>query len=71
MSHEIELCGCLAIPEDANWDEVADLFLNFVESHGWYYGGGFSEIRDGYYVKPDGTSGDPIYKSNKEKNYGT
>lgn len=32
MSHEIELCGCLTIPEDANWDEVADLFLNFVES---------------------------------------
>ena len=23
MSHEIELCGCLTIPEDANWDEVA------------------------------------------------
>ena len=66
MSHEIELCGCLTIPDNANFDEITDVFLDFVESHGWY-----SEIRDGCYVKPDGTSGDPIYKSNKEKDYGT
>lgn len=65
MSHEIELCGCLTIPEDANWDEVADLFLNFVESHGWYYGGGFSEIRDGKQVGYG-----VIKKENEEKNYG-
>nr|DAX17691.1 MAG TPA: protein of unknown function DUF469 [Caudoviricetes sp.] len=71
MSHEIELCGCLTIPDNANFDEITDVFLGFVESHGWYYGGGFSEIRDGCYVKPDVTSGDPIYKSNKEKDYGT
>lgn len=48
MAHEIELSGCLTIPEDADPDEVLNLFLEFVESHGWYYGGGFSEIRDGY-----------------------
>lgn len=45
MSHEIELCGCLTIPDNANFDEITDVFLDFVESHGWYYGGGFSEIR--------------------------
>ena len=27
---------------------------------GWYYGGGFSEIRDGHYVLPDGTLGRPV-----------
>lgn len=60
MSHEIELYGCLIIPDDANFDEITDVFLGFVESHGWDYGGGFSEIRDGRYVKPDGTLGAPI-----------
>ena len=65
MSHEIELCGCLTIPEDANWDEVADLFLNFVESHGWYYCGDFAEIRDGKQVGYG-----VIKKENEEKNYG-
>lgn len=70
-THEIEIQGCLNVPDDANFDEITDVFLDFVESHGWYYGGGFSEIRDGCYVKPDGTLGDPIYKSNKEKDYGT
>lgn len=60
MAHEIELCGCLTIPDDANFEEIMNVFLDFVESHGWDYGGGFSEIRDGYYVKPDGTLGAPI-----------
>lgn len=60
MEHEIEINGCLTIPEDADVDKVLDLFLEFVESHGWYYGGGFSEIRDGYYIKPDGTRGRPV-----------
>ena len=40
MSHEIELYGCLTIPDDANFDEITDVFLGFVESHGWDYGGG-------------------------------
>lgn len=33
MSHEIELCGCLTIPDNANFDEITDVFLDFVESH--------------------------------------
>ena len=55
MAHEIELSGCLTIPEDADPDKVLSFFLEFVENHGWYYGGGFNEIRDGYYVMPDDT----------------
>ena len=57
MSHEIEMQGCLTIPDDVDYDKVTDMFLEFIESHGWIYGGGFTEIRDGYYVKPDGTLG--------------
>lgn len=60
MAHEVELCGCLTIQDDANFDEITDVFLDFVESHDWYYGGGFYEIRDGCYVKPDGTLGAQI-----------
>lgn len=60
MSHEIEIQGCLTVPDKISLDDVTDIFLKFVESHGWYYGGGFSEIRDGRYVKPDGTLGAQI-----------
>lgn len=60
MEHEIEINGCLTIPEDADADKVLNLFLEFVESHGWYYGGGFNEIRDGCYVMPDGTLGKTV-----------
>lgn len=57
MEHEIEINGCLTIPEDADPDKVLDLFLEFVESHGWDYGGGFSEIRDGQLCHVGGTLG--------------
>lgn len=60
MEHEIEINGCLSVPEDADFDEITNLFLDFVESHGWYYGGGFSEIRDGHYVRSDGSLGRPV-----------
>lgn len=60
MAHEIEMCGCLIIPEDADYNEITDLFLEFVESHGWEYGGGFTDIRDGHYVNPDGTLGKSV-----------
>lgn len=60
MAHEIEINGCLNVPEDADFDEITDLFLEFVESHGWYYGGGFSEFRDGRHVMPDTTIGRPV-----------
>lgn len=30
MAHEIELCGCLTIPDDANFDEITDVFFDFV-----------------------------------------
>ncbi len=44
MSHEIEIQGCLTVPDKISLDDVTDIFLRFVESHGWYYGGGFNEF---------------------------
>lgn len=48
MSHEIEIEGCLTVPDKISLDDVTDIFLKFVESHGWYFGGGFNEFKDDY-----------------------
>lgn len=37
MSHEIELCGCLTIPEDANFDEIYSMFPAYHKPM-WYFG---------------------------------
>lgn len=52
---EIEVNGCIEIPPGMTMDQFTDSFLAFVESRGWYFGGGFREIIDGYYINPDGT----------------
>lgn len=48
MSHGIEIEGCLTVPDKISLDDVTDIFLKFVESHGWYFGGGFNEFKDDY-----------------------
>ncbi len=48
MSHEIEIEGCLTVPDKISLDDVTDIFLKFVESRGWYFGGGFNEFKDDY-----------------------
>ena len=55
MRKEIEIQGCIEIPPDMNLDTFADEFIKYVESKGWYFGGGFREIVDGYYIFPDGS----------------
>ena len=57
MEKEIEIQGCISVPEDASADEVFDKFIAFVEENGWYFGGGYRTIVDGYYMNPDGTRG--------------
>lgn len=50
MSKEIVLNGCVEIPDDMLEEAFCDAFIEFVESHGWYYGGGiyeYNEKRDG------------------------
>ena len=51
---EIEIGGCIIVPRDIPKDEVIDAFIDWVESKGWFFGGGFKEIVDGYYVDHNG-----------------
>ncbi|WBW49596.1 hypothetical protein O6R05_06255 [Peptoniphilus equinus] len=39
--------------EDEFWRE----FIGFVESTGWSFGGGITEIQDGYYILSNRSSG--------------
>ena len=41
MSKEIEINGCIEVP-----NEVTNAFIDFIESKGWYFGGGFQEVTD-------------------------
>ena len=44
MSKEIEISGCIEVTEEITVDEVTNAFIDFIESKGWYFGGGFQEI---------------------------
>ena len=57
MRKEIEINGCVEIPPEMTADEFACEFLKLIESKGWYFGGGFREIVDGYYMNRDGKKG--------------
>ena len=41
---EIEIGGCILVPRNVSKDEVIDQFIEWVESKGWYFGGGFREL---------------------------
>jgi hypothetical protein len=57
MRKEIEINGCVEIPPEITMDAFTDAFIEWIESKGWYFGGGFKEIVDGYYTKPNGSKG--------------
>lgn len=59
---EMKINGCIEVPSDMTMDEFTDAFLELIESKGWYFGGGFLEIVDGYYINPDGTKGKSVLK---------
>ena len=42
---EIEIGGCILVPRNVSKDEVIDQFIEWVESKGWYFGGGFRELQ--------------------------
>lgn len=50
MEKLIEIGGCIEVPPETNKDDVVNEFIRWVESKGWYFGGGFAEIIDDYYV---------------------
>lgn len=57
MRKEIEINGCIEIPAELSIDECWNIFIAFIESKKWSFGGGMKEIIDGYYINPDGTKG--------------
>ena len=63
MRKEIEINGCIEIPPETTMDEFTDAFLGLIESKGWYFGGGFNEIVDGYYINPNGSKGKHILEN--------
>ena len=50
MAKELEINGCISIPEDMEFSEFTELFYEFLEQHGCSFGGGTREIIDGKYV---------------------
>lgn len=43
---QIHIEGCILVPAAISKDEVIDKFLDWVESNGWLFGGGFQEIEE-------------------------
>ena len=43
MSKEFLISGCIEVPSGLTRDEVTDAFIEFVESKGWFFGGGIKE----------------------------
>ena len=60
MRKEIEINGCIEIPPEMTLDEFENEFIKWVESKGWFFGGGFREIADGYYILPNGSKGKSV-----------
>lgn len=49
MRKEIEINGCIEIPAELSIDEFWNIFIDFIESKKWSFGGGMKEIIDGYF----------------------
>ena len=60
MIKEIEIQGCVTVPEEVQMDEFIDKFIAFIEKNEWSFGGGYKTIIDGYYMNGDGTRGKSI-----------
>ena len=62
MRKELQIEGCIELQPEADANQVIDEFLQWIESKGWCFGGGFREIRDGHYVLPDGSLGSHVFE---------
>jgi uncharacterized protein YggL (DUF469 family) len=60
MEKEFEINGCIEVQLEVTEDEFWRKFIDFIESNGWYFGGGIKEIQDGYYIMPDGSRGPSV-----------
>ena len=62
MGKIIEIDGCVEVPDEVTVDDFLELFIEFVESHDWYFGGGVQELPDT--ADSDGSDGEtPISTS--------
>lgn len=50
MRKEFEIHGCIEVPPEMTEEEFWNRFIRFVEENGWRFGGGISEIQDGWYI---------------------
>ena len=60
MRREIEIRGCVEVSTEVDADTFESEFISWIESKGWFFGGGLREIVDGYYIRPDGSRGDAV-----------
>ena len=60
MIKEIEIQGCVTVPEEVSMDDFIDKFIAFIEENEWSFGGGYRTIVDGYYINGDGTTGEYV-----------
>lgn len=60
MIKEIEIQGCVTVPEEVSMDDFVDKFITFIEENKWSFGGGCRTIIDGYYINADGTKGEYV-----------
>jgi hypothetical protein len=42
----IEINGVAEIHPSISIDQFSDMFIRFIESHGWFFGGGYKDITD-------------------------
>lgn len=56
MGKIMEIDGCVEVPDEITADDFLDLFIEFVESHDWYFGGGVRELPDT--ADSDGSDGE-------------
>lgn len=62
MKKEMQINGCFELPEYMTFDEFYTLFIKFTEQNGCFFGGGFKNIINGYYVDDKGNKIKPVDK---------
>jgi len=43
---EIEINGCVSVPENCSVDDFYDKFIDFIENNYWLFGGGIKEFKE-------------------------
>ena len=46
MRKEFEIYGCIETPADMDTDRISEEFIRWIESKGWFFGGGFRDLKN-------------------------